>query len=291
MGSEDKPTCFIAMPIATREHEVERYDGDAEHWIHVMETIHVPAVEAAGFRAIRPVASGSHMIHGEIIKHLSFSDMVLCDLSSHNPNVFFELGVRTSLNKPVALVRDEHTSLPFDTSGLNTHEYASTLRGWETGSEVSDLTAHIRASAESCRGANPLWRHFGLTITADKPDPEITSSDAQLQLMYEAITEMRGELAQARKRDVGAMNPFAAPRVGVRELADRLMTSAPVLLKHISVGANGAHTMRFSKTPVFDNDKAVKWERLIAFEVETEGYVVLDYSDQPDSLVITVVPL
>lgn len=50
--------------------------------------------------------------------------MVLCDMSQNNPNVFFELGVRTSVNKPVALVRcDEDSPIPFDVSGVNTHTY------------------------------------------------------------------------------------------------------------------------------------------------------------------------
>ncbi|MEA1263282.1 hypothetical protein MicroSTF_09615 [Microbacterium sp. STF-2] len=186
-----QPRCFIAMPISTRTEDAERFGGDAEHWIHVMETIFVPAIEKAGYEAIRPVTQGSHMIHGEIIKHLATAEMVMCDLSSHNPNVFFELGVRTSLNKPVALVRDEHTSLPFDTSGLNTHDYDSTLRGWGVPEQVEKLAKHLRASEASCGGSNPLWRHFGLTITAAQPEPNGSATDAKLELIQEDIHALR----------------------------------------------------------------------------------------------------
>ncbi|WP_344341237.1 hypothetical protein, partial [Streptomyces rhizosphaericus] len=103
--SDDKPTCFIAMPITTHEHEAKIYD-DPEHWDHVMEHLFVPAIEAAGYTAIRPAASGTDLIHSRIIQNLEQADFVLCDLSQSNANVFFELGVRTSLNKPIALVSD-----------------------------------------------------------------------------------------------------------------------------------------------------------------------------------------
>lgn len=290
MGSEDKPTCFIAMPIATRDHEVERYDGDDEHWIHVMETIHVPAVEAAGFRAIRPVASGSHMIHGEIIKHLSFSDIVLCDLSSHNPNVFFELGVRTSLNKPVALVRDEHTSLPFDTSGLNTHQYSSTLRGWDIGDQIKSMAKHLRESDQSCRGGNPLWRHFGLTISADRPDAEVSSSDAQMQLMYEAITDIRGELARSQKRAAEFVSPSEGIRSIVRELAEMLELVLPLKLEGISTGSGGSHVLHYTKSPLLDDERNPEWQKRIFHEAKALGFKATEIVTVGRSLDVSVVP-
>ena len=47
-----------------------------------------------------PTASGSDLIHAKIIKNLETADLVLCDMSALNPNVFFEFGMRTALNKP-----------------------------------------------------------------------------------------------------------------------------------------------------------------------------------------------
>lgn len=196
--ASEKPTCFIAMPITTLEHDVARYSGDADHWVHVRETLFVRAVERAGFAPIRPIASGSHMIHAEIIKHLERADMVLCDLSSHNPNVFFELGVRTSLDKPIALVRDEHTDLPFDTSGINTHRYASTLLSWEIDDQVEALTEHLHGAVDSCAGRNPMWRHFGLTITAEQPDTGSSASEAKLELIFDMVTDLRSKVGHGR---------------------------------------------------------------------------------------------
>ena len=102
----DKPVCFIIMPITTPEHMVPSYHNDRDHFQHVLEVLFPPAVEAAGYQMIPPNVDGSEVIQAEIAERLIYSDLVLCDISGFNPNVFVELGMRTALNKPVALVRD-----------------------------------------------------------------------------------------------------------------------------------------------------------------------------------------
>lgn len=87
MAEEPKPKCFIAMPITTRDHEADRYN-DELHWKHVMDSLFIKAIEAAGYEPVRPVAQGSHLIHELIIKHLEKCEMVLCDLSGHNKRIF-----------------------------------------------------------------------------------------------------------------------------------------------------------------------------------------------------------
>lgn len=225
----DVKTCFIAMPITTHSTDVGRY-GDDDHWRHVLEILFVPAVEAAGFTAIRPVASGSHMIHGEIVKHLSTADLVLCDLSSHNPNVFFELGVRTSLNLPVALVSDEETPLAFDTAGMNTHKYDCRLHSWDIAEQQAKLSQHVLQGAASCGSGNPMWRQYGLSIRAQEPVSTETPTDAKLDLLIDRFTSLgerlafleEQELQRERNRVTGslaealALDPSwsAAPRSG-----------------------------------------------------------------------------
>lgn len=183
-------TCFIAMPVTTSEGDAIRF-GDADHWTHVLDHLFVPAVERAGYEAIRPVTKGSHMIHAEIIRSLEQADLVLCDLSSLNPNVLFELGIRTAVDRPAALVRDEQTELPFDTSGMNTARYSSALNAWDLTEEIARLSQHITESAESCGKSNPLWRQFGLTIRASEPDTGGTQSDARLTLIANELQDLR----------------------------------------------------------------------------------------------------
>lgn len=185
--------CFMAMPVTTRPDDAARF-SDPDHWTHVMESLFERAIALAGFEPVRPVALGSHLIHGEIIRQLSTAELVLVDLSTHNPNVFFELGVRTSLNLPVALVRDEHTDLPFDTAGINTYTYDSNLRGWEIEAQQERLAEHIRNSVESCNGQNPLWRQFGLTITAQQPNTAESPLEAKVDLLGMQLMQLQEQI-------------------------------------------------------------------------------------------------
>jgi hypothetical protein len=116
------------MPITTPEKLLVEYKGDPDHFSHVLEHLFIPALKKAGFDPIPPKSIGSDIIQAEIIKHLASSELVLCDMSILNPNVFSEFGIRTALNKSVALVVDDKTErVPFDTSIINFHKYKSSL--------------------------------------------------------------------------------------------------------------------------------------------------------------------
>jgi hypothetical protein len=165
------PTCFIIMPITVRKDLVSEYHGGEAHFGHVLRHLFTPAVEGAGYKPISPKAKGSEMIHGEIITNLQTADLVLCDMSTLNANVFMELGIRTSLNQPVCLVKDDKTAfVPFDTTVLNHHTYNCLLDPWVIEKEVPTLADHIAASAKTCAGSNPLWKYFGLTASARAPE-------------------------------------------------------------------------------------------------------------------------
>lgn len=99
------PMCFVIMPISTPEHMVDSYGGDRKPFEHVLAHVPVPAIRKAGFEPISPVSQGSETIQTQIIQNLELADLVLCDMSILNANVFFELDIRTSLDKPVCMVR------------------------------------------------------------------------------------------------------------------------------------------------------------------------------------------
>lgn len=226
------PNCFIVMPMTTRPELIDIYSGDEQHFDHVLELIFEPAVSKAGFEPIAPAAQGSDIIHANIIEQLASADLVLCDMSALNPNVFFELGIRTALDKPTCLVKDDATPhVPFDTALINYHTYKCALAGWETESEVEKLSAHISKSAERLDDGNSLWKYFGVHARAhmdtgpaqpdDKLDYIVQQLDAlgkrdERRLSREKVggswTDLTGRLAQAR-------NVVKAENIGLRELA------------------------------------------------------------------------
>ena len=58
------------------------------------------------------------MIQATTINSLVEADLVIADLTEHNPNVLFELGVRMAQEKPVVLIRALGTPALFDVDNL-----------------------------------------------------------------------------------------------------------------------------------------------------------------------------
>lgn len=154
------PRCFIAMPMSTslRQSVVHR---DRHHFEHVLECLVVPAVEQAGFEPWRPKAPAASVVQAELVKALREADLMVADLSAGNPNVFFEVGVRTGQDLPVMLICDKRTELPFDVTIWDCYRYQLTRPAWTMRDDVAALAKHIRSSANRADGRNEYWKHFG----------------------------------------------------------------------------------------------------------------------------------
>ena len=185
------------MPISTPERSRSTYGGDEKHFEHVLEFLFKPAAKVLGYELIPPSAYGADVIHGEIIRNLESADLVLCDMSLLNPNVFFELGIRTALNRTVCMVKDDATpSVPFDTSIVNFHTYLSELTPWTLNSEIERLSAHMKKSIERSEGKNTLWKYFGISTIATPPT-EDESKGAVLELMTRRLDGLNRKLDMA----------------------------------------------------------------------------------------------
>lgn len=207
-------TCFIIMPITTPEFYIDTYKGDKDHFAHVLEHLFKPALEAANFDPIPPKSKGSDVIQAEIIKHLASADLVLCDMSILNPNVFFELGIRTALNKPVALVIDDKAqSIPFDTSIINFLRYESALNVWSTLKEIIALTAHVKAAFDQSKSFNALWKYFGVVQTGVFK-PEEASIGEKIDLLIQKVTTLESVQQLQQVQLENPYSSFVSPMVG-----------------------------------------------------------------------------
>lgn len=195
MADDPKPKCFVVMPITVPPDRIETYAGGKDHFRHVLRYLFRPALESAEFEVVEPISRGSSVIMGDIIRNLEQSELVLCDMSILNANVFFELGIRTALDRPVAVVRDETiVDLPFDMGQVNAHRYDSNLHGWDLDDQREALAAHVRDTWQQRdpeEPRNPLWHHFGLTKRNAGKDSPVPSDS-------EAISTLVGEVGQLR---------------------------------------------------------------------------------------------
>ena len=142
-----KPTCFAIMPFKVRDADLVQYRDDANHWREVYEGLIVPAIDMAGLVAQRDDDDYATRLVGEgIWKKIEQADIVLCDMSSHNPNVHLELGWALRANKRIVLIKDEVTSFNFDLNQYYTYQYVSSLQPTALKQAVADLSKVIEAT-------------------------------------------------------------------------------------------------------------------------------------------------
>lgn len=145
LGEPEEATtlvAFVAMPFSEKTNEyVEGFFDE------VLTQLIIPAAIQAGFKAETAKKKGSDVIQSTIINDLSNANLVIVDLTEHNPNVLFELGWRMALDKPIALIRAAGTKPIFDVDHmLRVYDYNPRL--WRTTLEkdIPSLADHIKAS-------------------------------------------------------------------------------------------------------------------------------------------------
>lgn len=170
-------TCFVIMPIS----DVEGYDPG--HFKRVYEHIIKPACIKAGFTPIRADdIKKTNVIVIDILQRLLNSDMAICDLSSKNPNVLYELGVRQAFDKPVSFIKDDVTDRIFDIQGFRDIPYNSSLRIDQVDRAVEEIAENLTLTYES-KGddINSVIELLGIT-KAKLPDKVEISVETDLIL-------------------------------------------------------------------------------------------------------------
>jgi hypothetical protein len=147
------PVCFVIMPFQEREDSHQTgFFGEA------LVQLFTPAATQAGFQVRTAQRQGSDVIQSTIVNELLQADLILADLTEHNPNVLFELGFCMAVQKPVALIRARGTGQIFDVDNmLRVAEYNPNL--WTSTVEIDlpRLKDHIKATWDN-RETSPTFR-------------------------------------------------------------------------------------------------------------------------------------
>lgn len=111
-------TCFIVCPIGNEGSETRKRSDT------LLNYVLKPVCIDCGFKAIRvDELNTGNSISQSIVDHLKTADLVIADLTEHNPNAFYELGYRTALGKPTIQIKSKGESLPFDVTTIQTFDY------------------------------------------------------------------------------------------------------------------------------------------------------------------------
>ena len=158
------PVCFVIMPFREREGDDRYPDG---FFNEVFTSLFTPAITDAGFQ-VKTAASalGSDMIQRTIVRDLLAADLVLCDLTAHNPNVLFELGMRMHRDLPIALVKATGTPAIFDVDYMHrVADYNPNLWTSTIELDLPRLTAHIKGAWDNRESGDTFMKLLGLPAT------------------------------------------------------------------------------------------------------------------------------
>jgi len=148
LGQPDVSTtlrAFVVMPFSEKTPSYPKGFFD-----EVLRSLITPAAVSAGFKVETARRDGSDLIHATIVNDLADADLVIVDLTEHNPNVLFELGMRIVFEKPIALIRAVGTSQIFDVDNL-LRVFSYDPRLWKSTLEqdLPKLAKHIQGAWDS----------------------------------------------------------------------------------------------------------------------------------------------
>lgn len=151
------------MPFTRREEHITMYP-DKDHWTEVYKWLIKPAIETAGLKPVRDDQdlSSRSVVEG-IFKKIEAAEIVLCVLSSDNPNVMLELGWALRADKPYVLIKDEHTKYTFDLSAQYTCSYNSRLQPTALEESREKLSKTVQQTLKDTERSFSLVRSLAVT--------------------------------------------------------------------------------------------------------------------------------
>ena len=109
----EKPSAFVVMPFD------EEFDD-------VYAGLISAVLEEIGFNVDRADDIDSQQnILRDVVEKIAKCDLIVADLTSSNPNVFYELGLAHALKRPVILITQSIDEVPFDLRPYRLLEYST----------------------------------------------------------------------------------------------------------------------------------------------------------------------
>src|SRR3974390_1232821 len=127
MRDPRRRSCFVIMPYGEKvDPDGCRINFDIVYELIIKQAIidikTLSGVQIDCVRADKIEETGS--IHADIFERIATDEIAIVDITTLNPNVFYELGIRHALRKGVTvLMKRAGGSIPFNIQGMRTIKY------------------------------------------------------------------------------------------------------------------------------------------------------------------------
>ena len=149
MSTGKQKICFVISPIGDAESPTRKRSD------MLLEHVFKPAMEPLDFQVIRAdKISEPGSITIQVIERILQAELVIADLTDHNPNVFYELAVRHAANRGVIHIICSGQPIPFDVADLRTITVTLDIPG--AAKAISDIVAQAKQIESGELGQTPI---------------------------------------------------------------------------------------------------------------------------------------
>lgn len=195
VSSSDKSLkCGLIMPIAKSENL------EPEHWRQVQSIIKESLSDTEFHVRMVSESDDVGVIHKSIVQNIYQDDIVICDVSTRNANVMFELGMRLAFDKPTVIIKDDVTAFSFDTQIIEHVMYKRDLKYYDIIDFKNRLREKVIATYQSSKseGYSTFLKHFTIERVA-KLDERTVGRDEYLMEKIDRIEHSVNSLERDMK--------------------------------------------------------------------------------------------
>jgi macro domain-containing protein len=234
--------CFVIMPFGKKK-DIDGYEVDFDRVYHELIYKAVKELGVDCERCDEIIGTGS--IHKKMFRGIFDADVSVVDITSLNPNVFYELGVRHALHKYVTLVIRKNSSLriPFNINGL-------TILGYDMDSEEQLESSRKKIRDHIQNGLDTL------------------GTDS---IIHDTLDDLKVE---KRARVIETMDEKLYPIVGAPGKQIGYITGNLININHVDIWVNSENTnMQMARHYEFSISATIRYEGATK---DGNGYVVDD---------------
>lgn len=199
-GESQRLKCGLIMPISKSQ------GLEPEHWLNVKGIICEALADTDLDVRLVSESDDVGVIHKSIVQNIYKNDIVICDVSTHNANVMFELGLRLAFDKPTVIIKDDETPFSFDTQVIEHIVYKRSLHYVDIVSFKKKLKEKVLATIKQSQepGFSTFLGHFTISHVSRIEERTVTINDAlveRIEQMQHAINTISRQQTQQYNKD------------------------------------------------------------------------------------------
>lgn len=196
---EMKKRCFIITPIGGERSDIrDALDG-------LLKSVLEPVLLEVGFKdediTVAHQMKDSGSINTQLITRIIEDELCIVNLTGLNPNVMYELAIRHAVGKPVVIIAEKGTKLPFDIIDQRTIFYLNTMLGAVQLKEtLRDMVDNILTNPTNIPD-NPIIKIIKENAILDKIKSD-GREHSELSLVLNKLSNLEERIVNTEKRKI-----------------------------------------------------------------------------------------